>query len=81
MIHRSEFINPCKQSMGIEKANSLFQDLITELGLPSVNEYTPEQAKRILDHMKTKGGLTRILALNLTTRMVMSGLIPFELFK
>ena len=74
-IPRNAIVGPYSQAMGVEKANALFAQTIKELGISPAEQFTAEQGALILQHLKTKGGLVKIMAATITGRLMLQGLI------
>ncbi len=75
-IHKSELIDPLKEALGKEKSESLFREAIVALNLPLLDFYSPEECLTIIEQFKRQGGLIKILAMNLSVRMVLKGTLP-----
>jgi hypothetical protein len=75
-ITKKDFIEPLKHNLGMERSQSLFIEVVAEINLPEKEVYSAAEGKQIIEQLKAKGGLIRILAMNLAARLVLKGIIP-----
>ena len=73
-IPKSAFLEPYIQTIGLERANSLFKEVIREIELTDSESYDLGQAKLILEQLKSKGSIIKITATTITTRLILDGL-------
>lgn len=74
-ITKKDFIDPFKQTLGAEIAQSLFEEALTENGLAVTDIYSIEEANKIIETLKTKGGLVKIIAVTMSTRIILQGVL------
>lgn len=71
MVDIKEFHNAYIQSLGIEGAQKLIKETVSEVGLSVKKEYTKEEALKICEALKNKHGLVSIIAGLLSARMML----------
>jgi membrane protein CcdC involved in cytochrome C biogenesis len=71
IIAINELINPYVQCLGQEGAQKIISDAIRSQQLIYKNEYTKEEAKKILEFLKSQEGFVAILAGILLSRIVL----------
>jgi len=80
MLPREVFIGPFAQTLGLEKAESLFIETLSALSIPEAECYSSEDCQRILEHFDDQGGLMSIIVSTIKTRLVLDGLLtPTEM--
>lgn len=71
LITKQDFIDPFKQTLGAETAQSLFKEALAENGLTVADTYSADEADQIIEYLKTKGGLVKIVAVSISTRLIL----------
>lgn len=72
-IPKSIFYEAYTETLGMEKAQSLLDESLRTLGLNATNGYSVADTKRIIKHLKDMGGLIKIVAATIATRLILSG--------
>ena len=73
-VSRSIFLDAYSETLGRAKAESLFSEVTTAAKLNNVEIYTFEEAQLILDKLQDKGGLIRIVSMNIQSRLLLRGI-------
>lgn len=71
MVNIQEFYESYVQSTGIEGAQKLINEIISEVGLNLKKEYTKEEALKICEALKKRGGLVKIIGGFITARVML----------
>lgn len=70
-IAHEEFFSSFKDSLGIEGTHTLMAQMLMQTNIPKQEFYSIEEALRICDAMKTKGGFISIIAGILASRFLL----------
>jgi len=73
MIPKNVLVDAYQETLGMEKAASLLDESTAELGMQPAASYSVADTKRIIEHLKQKGGLVKIIASTIATRLILSG--------
>lgn len=73
-ISKNIFVDAYSETLGINKATSLFEEAAQAANLPLVQNYTLEEAQLILRKLQDKGGLVKIVAMNIHSRILLKGI-------
>lgn len=73
-LSRHKLIHSLSESFGIEKAEDMVNEAIAGAGFSAREEYSESELREVLKQLKAQGGLVKIIAMSVETRLILGKL-------
>lgn len=75
VLSRNKLVTPLGETFGSEVAEKMVDDAATAAGLPLLAAYPEHEFLKIVAELKKSGGLVKIMATTIETRLILKKLV------